>query len=122
MTFSSSPAVFPSARKPLLSFNSYDSAMDQQVINLAASPYQGRRSAPGREMCGESIIPWSPIDRIHEHGRHCYNVIRYGWLRQAAAVHRSFSAGQARQAAGQSSVRPSVRVTVRAALWPNTVA
>jgi signal transduction histidine kinase len=48
MTFSSSPAVFPSARKPLLSFNSYDSAMDQQVINLAASPYQGRRSAPGR--------------------------------------------------------------------------
>jgi signal transduction histidine kinase len=48
MILSTSPAKFPSTRKPLLSFSSYDSAMDQQAINLAASPIQSRRSAPGR--------------------------------------------------------------------------
>jgi signal transduction histidine kinase len=50
MILSTSPAMFPSTRKPLLSFNSYDSAMDQQAINLAGSAIQSRRNAPGRRV------------------------------------------------------------------------
>jgi signal transduction histidine kinase len=48
MTLSSSPAVFPSIRKPLLPFPSYDTAMDNQAINLSAPVGANRRSAPGR--------------------------------------------------------------------------
>jgi signal transduction histidine kinase len=48
MTLSSSPAVFPSARKPLRIFPSYDTAMDNQAINLSAPVSANRRNAPGR--------------------------------------------------------------------------
>lgn len=48
MTFSSSPAVFPITKKPLLCFPSYGAAMDNQAINLSAPASTNRRNAPGR--------------------------------------------------------------------------
>ena len=48
MTLSSSPAMFPSTRKSLPSFSSYDTAMDQQALNLSAPAISNRRSSSVR--------------------------------------------------------------------------